>query len=64
MMEDLLFKACRKLRFGSSIIENAKRIEKNDNISFLLELFTLSLYHNKHTLHSTLRKTIQYGQMS
>src|ERR1035437_7241158 len=43
MMEDMLFKACRKLRFGSTVIENAKRIEKTDTISFLLELFRLEL---------------------
>ena len=42
-MEDMLFKACRKLHFGSNLIENAKQIEKNDNIAFLLELFTLEL---------------------
>jgi len=42
-MEDQLLKACRRLRFGSSIIENAKRIEKSDNVAFLLELFTLEL---------------------
>lgn len=42
-MEDMLFKACRKLHFGINIIEDAKRIEKNDNIAFLLELFTLEL---------------------
>lgn len=42
-MEDMLFKACRKLHFGSNLIENAKQIEKNDNIAFLLELFTMEL---------------------
>lgn len=42
-MEDMLYKACRKLHFSSNIIENAKRIEKADNINFLLELFTLEL---------------------
>jgi len=42
-MEDLLFKTCRKLRFSSNIIENAKRIKNTDNINFLLELFTLEL---------------------
>ena len=42
-MEEMLFKACRKLHFGINIIEDAKRIEKIDNIAFLLELFTLEL---------------------
>ena len=42
-MDDMLLKACRKLHFGSNIIENAKRIEKSNNVAFLLELFTLEL---------------------
>jgi len=43
MMEEMLYKACRKLRFSINIIDNAKIIKKNSNIEFLLELFTLEL---------------------
>lgn len=43
MMEEMLYKACRKLRFGINIIDNAKIIKKDNNIEFLLELFTLEL---------------------
>jgi len=60
MMEDLLFKACRKLRFGSSIIENAKRIEKTDNISFLLELFTLELANRELKRKNTYIKAAKF----
>ena len=42
-MEDMLFKACRKLNLSSNIVEDAKRIKKTDNIAFLLELFMLEL---------------------
>ena len=42
-MEEMLLKACKKLHFGSNLVENAKRIQKADNISFLLELFTSEL---------------------
>jgi DNA replication protein DnaC len=48
-MEDMLFKACRKLRFGSSIIENAKRIEKANDIlatNFISKKENLILYGN------------------
>jgi len=43
MMEEMLYKACKKLRFGINIIDNAKIIKKDNNIEFLLELFTLEL---------------------
>ena len=33
-MEDMLFKACRKLHFGINIIEDAKRIEKTIILHF------------------------------
>ena len=44
-MEDMLYKACKKLRLGSNIVDNAKSIEKSNHIEFLLELFTLELEH-------------------
>jgi len=42
-MESNLLKACKTLRFGSNIIDNAKKIKKLNNLEFLLELFTLEL---------------------
>ena len=39
-MDDLLLQACRKLRFGSSLIQNAKKIKAKTHMEFLLELFT------------------------
>lgn len=44
-MEDMLYQACRKLHFGSNIVDNAKSIKKSDHIEFLLEVFTLELEH-------------------
>lgn len=38
-MEDMLLIACRKLRFGSSMIANAKKIKAETHLDFLLELF-------------------------
>lgn len=42
-MEDMLYKACKKLHFGSNIVDNARSIQKSNHIEFLLELFTLEL---------------------
>jgi DNA replication protein DnaC len=39
-MEELLLQACRKLRFGSSLVQNAKKIKAKSHMDFLLELFT------------------------
>lgn len=42
-MEDLLLQACKKLRLGSNLIANAKRIKAKNHLDFLLELFTNEL---------------------
>lgn len=42
-MEELLAKYCRQLRLGSTIIENAGRIQSKSNIEFLAELFKLEI---------------------
>jgi len=42
-MEDMLYKACQNLHFGSNIVDNAKTIKKSNHLEFLLELFTLEL---------------------
>lgn len=41
----MLYQACRKLHFGSNIVDTAKTIKKSDHIEFLLEVFTLELEH-------------------
>jgi len=46
-MESMLLKACKNLRFGSDIIDNAKKIKKLNNLEFLLELFTLELQNRE-----------------
>lgn len=40
MMETQLLAACKKLRFGSNIIANAKKIKAKSHLEFLLELFS------------------------
>lgn len=43
MMDDFLLRYCKQLRFGSNIIENARRITCTNNLEFLTELFKLEL---------------------
>jgi len=42
-VDDMLLAVCRKLRFGSGMIANAKKIKKKNHLEFLLELFTLEV---------------------
>ncbi len=42
-MEEQLIAACKRLRLGSNLVPNAKRIKKKGNLEFLLELFTAEL---------------------
>lgn len=42
-MEDLLLHACKKLHFSSSLVTNAKKIKTDNNLDFLLQLFTAEL---------------------
>jgi len=42
-MEDILLAVCRKLRFGSGMVANAKKITKETHLEFLLELFTVEI---------------------
>ena len=43
MTEEMLLAACRKLKFGSNLVVNAKKINANTHLDFLLELFTTEL---------------------
>jgi len=42
-MEEQLITACKRLRLGSNLVPNAKRIKKRGNLEFLFELFTAEL---------------------
>ena len=42
-MEELLYDACRKLRFGSGIVAKAKKIKADSNLDFLLKLFNAEI---------------------
>jgi DNA replication protein DnaC len=43
MMEDQLRQACRRLRLGNSLIQNAKKITAVTHLDFLLQLFAAEL---------------------
>jgi len=59
-MEEMLRQACRKLHFSSNLVDNAKAIKKADNISFLLELFTLELENRELKRRNALIKSAQF----
>ena len=42
-MEQLLVQACKKLKFGSNLVANAKKIDADTHIEFLLRLFSAEL---------------------
>jgi DNA replication protein DnaC len=42
-MEEQLLAACKRLRFGSSLVQNAKQIEAETHLEFLLKLLTEEL---------------------
>ena len=62
-MEDMLYKACKKLRLGSNIVDNAKSIEKSNHIEFLLELFTLGLEHREMKRRNMYVKQAKFDMM-
>jgi len=43
MVEDMLLKTCKKLKFNSGLVAKAKRINEKSNLDFLLELFNQEL---------------------
>jgi hypothetical protein len=38
--DEMLFPACKKLRLGSGLVQNAKKIKAKTHLDYLLELFT------------------------
>jgi len=43
MMEDMLINICKKLHFNPNLVANAKKINKETHLEFLLELLTAEL---------------------
>jgi len=62
-MEDILYKACQKLHFGSNIVDNARTIKKNNYLEFLLELFTLELEYRDIKRRNTYIKQAKFDVM-
>jgi DNA replication protein DnaC len=62
-MEDMLYKACQKLHFGSNIVDNARTIKKNNYLEFLLELFTLELEYRDIKRRNTYIKQAKFDVM-
>jgi len=42
-MEDLLLQACKRLRLGSGLVKNAKKITAKNHLDLLLQLFTAEI---------------------
>jgi len=62
-MEDMLYKACHKLHFGSNIVDNAKTIKRSNHLEFLLELFTLELEYRDMKRRNTYIKQAKFDVM-
>jgi len=43
MQQELLLQTCKKLRLGSNLVANAKKIKAKDNLDFLTQLLTAEL---------------------
>jgi len=59
-MSDMLLAACKQLRFGSSLVENAKKIQADNHLDFLLELFTTELAERDHKRRNAYLKAAKF----
>jgi DNA replication protein DnaC len=59
-MEDMLVLACKKLHFSSGLVSNAKKIKKNDNLEFLLELFTAEIEDRERKRRNAYQKAAKF----
>ena len=60
-MEELLWQACRKLRWGSnSLVANAKKIKAKTHMEFLLELLTIEFEERERKRRNTYIKTAKF----
>jgi DNA replication protein DnaC len=59
-VEEQVLTACKKLRLGSDLVANAKRIKKKGNLEFLLELFTAELEERDRKRRKAYRKSANF----
>ena len=60
-MEELLWQACRKLRWGSnSLVANAKKIKAKTHMEFLLELLTIEFEERERKRRNTYIRTAKF----
>jgi DNA replication protein DnaC len=59
-MNDLLLTVCKQLRFGSSLVSNAKKIKADNHLDFLLELFTTELSERDHKRRNAYLKAAKF----
>jgi DNA replication protein DnaC len=59
-MDDLLLQACKKLRFGSNLVSNAKKIKAKNHLDFLLELFTAELEERDRKRRNAYQKAAKF----
>lgn len=59
-MEEQLLAACKKLRLGSDLVANAKRIKKKGNLEFLFELFREELEERDRKRRKGYRKAAHF----
>ena len=59
-MEDLLYQACRRLRFGTNVVNNAKNIKAKTHLEFLLELFTIEFEERERRRRNTYIRTAKF----
>ena len=59
-MEAQVLAACKRLRLGSDLVANAKRIKKKGNLEFLLELFTSEIEERDRKRRNAYQKAAKF----
>jgi len=59
-MEDMLLAACKRLRLGSNLVANAKKIEAKNHLDFLLELFNAELEERDRKRRNAYQKAAKF----
>jgi DNA replication protein DnaC len=59
-VEAQVLAACKRLRLGSDLVANAKRIKKKGNLEFLLELFTAELEERDRKRRNAYQKAAKF----
>ena len=60
MQQDFLLDACRRLRLGSTLVSNAKKIKAEDNLDFLMQLFTIELEERDRKRRNAFQKAAKF----